>query len=326
MRLLRAPLALFAPLKRVGYGLLFALGAGVAVLFIAFSLLVDVQSLAVLLAAIGAALGALIVGLAAPKLLVAAGSQREKQLAADLADALARRSQLAAEIERVKSQQLQVQQVQAVLKLTLLEVDTTLTDFKTTDLGQVERVMGGTESHRYVGVLRKRAKVMLGIDLGALRVKELPGTLVIDGLRAQYQGVREDREDWLLRQIHVEQDNVMLSNKTVVLRDDARLIDAAAAHADDLDERLRNGVELKAFDAALERLGDQWLRALLAPMGVQLRFAPLADGEARPFVDYLAARLAQLSGQQARLELAAAALAAPPAPGGGAGRDDQGRM
>jgi hypothetical protein len=314
MARMKSPLALFAPLKRVGYGLLFALGAGVAVLFIAISLLVDVKSLAVLLAALGAALGALIIGLAAPKLLVAAGSQREKQLSAELHDALVKRSQLAAEIERLRSQQLQVQQVQQVLKLTLLEVDTTLTDFKMAELGQKDKVMGGTEAHHYVGVLRKHAKVMLGIDLGALRVKQEPGVLLVDGLRAQYQGVREDREEWLLRQVHVAQDNLMLSNKTLVLRDDARLLDACAEHAGELDARLRNGVELKAFDAALERLGDQWLRALLAPMGVQVRFADLGATPSLPFVDWLGARLSDLQGQQARLETAAAGLGELPAP------------
>lgn len=313
MGLLTSPLKLFAPLRRIGYGLLFAAGVGVAVLFIATSLLVDVKAVAVLLAALGAALGALIVGLAAPKLLVAAGSQREKQLAAELQSSIAERLRLAAEVERVKAQQLQVQQVQAVLKLTLLEVDATLTDFKTAELGQVERVMGGLENHRYVGVLRKRAKVMLGIDLARLRVKEEPGALVIDGLKAEFQGIREDRDDWLLRQIHVDQDNVVMSNKTVVLAGDARLVDATSAHAGELNERLRNGVELKAFDAALERLGDQWLRALVAPMGLQVRFAALPEGSGLPFVDYLAQRLERLQGEQARLEGGAAALLSPPA-------------
>lgn len=308
---MKSPLALFAPLKRVGYGLLFALGAGIAVLFIAVGLLVDVKSLAVLLAALGAALGALIIGLAAPKLLVAAGSQREKQLSADLHDALARRAQLAAEIERVKSQQLQVQQVQQVLKLTLLEVDTTLTDYKTAELGQRDKAMGGTEAHHYVGVLRKRAKVMLGIDLAALRVRREADALVVDGLRAQYQGVRESRDEWLLRQVQVQQDNVMMSNKTLVLRDDTRLMDACAAHAGELDERLRSGVELQAFDAALERLGDQWLRALLAPLGLPVRFAALPEAQSERFVDFLAGHLAQLQGQQQRLQVAAAALDTP---------------
>lgn len=308
LKLLRAPLALFAPLKRVGYGLLFALGAGVAVLFIAVSLLVDVRSLAVLLAALGAALGALIIGLAAPKLLVAVGSQREQQLAANLQQALAQRAQVAAELERVRAQQLQVQQVQQVLKLTLLEVDATLTDYKAAELGQRDRAMGGSEAHTYVGVLRKHAKVMLGIDLAALRVLQEPGALVVDGLRAQYQGVRESRDEWLLRQVQVQQDNVMLSNKTLVLRDDPRLLDASTAHAGELDERLRNGVELRAFDAALERLGDQWLRALLAPLGLQLRFAVLPSGQGEAFVDFLSARLSGLQSQQQRLLAQAATL------------------
>lgn len=312
LRLLSAPLRLFAPLKRIGYKLLFAVGVGVAVLFIAFGLLVDVKSLSVLLAAIGAALGALIVGLAVPKLLVAAGTQREKQLEHDLQQALAQRSQLVGEIERLKSQQLQFQHVQTVLKLTLLEVDAHITDFKEEDLGAVERTLGGSENHRYVGVLRKKVKVMLGMDLARLRVKVTEGaTLVIDGLHAEFQGVREDEDQWLLRQIHVQEDNLLLSNKTRVATDDLRLLDAASRHQNDLDARLRTGVELRNFDAALERLGEQWLRAMLAPMGLNVRLGALPDGESVPFLDYLQQRVGQLHLEQARLEAAVSAVLPP---------------
>ena len=312
LRLLSAPLRLFAPLKRVGYKLLFAVGVGVAVLFIAFGLLVDVKSLSVLLAAIGAALGALIVGLAAPKLLVAAGTQREKQLEQDLQKVLAQRSQLLGEIERLKTQQLQFQQVQSVLKLTLLEVDAHLTDFKEEDLGEVERALGGSESHRYVGVLRKKVKVLLGMDLARLRVRVADAsTLVIDGLHAEFQGVREDQDQWLMRQIHVREDNLLLSNRTRVETDNVRLLDAASRHQNDLDERLRNGVELRNFDAALERLGEQWLRAMLAPMGLTVRLGPLADEDSRPFLDYLQHRVGQLHLEQARLEAAASEVLSP---------------
>jgi hypothetical protein len=312
LRLLSAPLRLFAPLKRIGYKLLFAVGVGVAVLFIAFSLLVDVKSLSVLLAAIGAALGALIVGLAVPKLLVAAGTQREKQLEHDLQQALAQRSQLVGEIERLKSQQLQFQHVQTVLKLTLLEVDAHITDFKEEDLGAVERTLGGSENHRYVGVLRKKVKVMLGMDLARLRVKVTEGsTLVIDGLHAEFQGVREDEDQWLMRQIHVQEDNLLLSNKTRVATDDLRLLDAASRHQNDLDARLRTGVELRSFDAALERLGEQWLRAMLAPMGLSVRLGPLPAQESVPFLDYLQQRVGQLHLEQARLEAAVSAVLPP---------------
>lgn len=307
--ILGTPLKLLAPLKRVGYRLLIAAGVGVAVLFIAFGLLIDVKSLSVLLAALGAALGALIVGLSLPKLLVAAGSQRERQLEADLKAALAERTRLAAEIERVKGQQLQFQQVQTVLKLTLLEVDATLTDFKEEELGTRDKTLGGAEAHRYVGVLRKRVKVLLGMDLARLRVKAEGPVLLIDGLHAEFQGVREDREDWLLRQIQVREDNLILSSRTRVLEDDAKLLDAGTRHQADLDARLRDGVELKSFDAALERLGEQWLRAMLAPMGLQVQLARLTDEDSQPFVNYLQTRVTALHRQQEALEAAVSAPA-----------------
>jgi hypothetical protein len=204
------PFKMLAPLKRVAYGALIAAGVGIAVLFVALGFLVDIKGLAVLLAALGAALGALIVSLALPKLLVASSLKHDKELAS----ALAKQSQLQLEIERLNAQQLRVQQVQGVLKLTMLEVDSVLTDYKTEALGTVEKTMGGTESHQYVGVLRKRVKAMLGFDLAKLRVQQRGNELLVDGLHAEFQGVREQHDEWLLRQVHAQQDNVVMRDKT----------------------------------------------------------------------------------------------------------------
>lgn len=303
--LLKAPLRGLMMLKRIGYRLLLMAGLGVAVLFIALSLIVNDRSLSVFLAAVGAAFGAWIAGLSLPKLLVMAGSQREKQLETDLKRALVQRTQLASEIERLKSQQLQFQQVQTVLKLTLLEVDATLTDFKTEDLGDKERRLGGSESHRYVGVLRRKVKVMLGIDLAQLRVKVTDAALYIDGLHAEFQGVRESQGDWLMRQVQVQQDNLVLSNKTIVVHDDARLLDASTRQEAELELRLRTGVELKAFDVALERLGEQWLRAMLSPLGLSVQVTPLEDADSQPFMTYLQSRLENLQQEQKNLERSA---------------------
>lgn len=320
-KLLTAPLKLFAPLKRVAYSLLFASGIGVAVLFVALSLLVDVKSLSVLLAAIGAALGALIVGLSFPKLLVAAGSQRERQLERDIDAAVRQRTQLLAEIDRLKSQQLQVSQVQSVLKLTLLELETTLTDFSKQDLGSQERTLGGREMHTYVGVLRRKVKLMLGIDLAKLRVRSEADTLVIDGLRAEFQGVRDDQQEWLMRHIQVDQDNVLMSNKTLVLQDDVRLLHASSQQQDELEQRLRQGVELRGLESVLEDMGAKWLQAMLAPIGVEIRFGPLMPEEGSSFVDYLGTRNREL--QQRRLQLEQAVSATPilPDPGAHLGPD-----
>jgi hypothetical protein len=293
------PFKMFAPLKRVAYGVLIAVGVGVAVLFIAFGFLVEIKGLAVLLAAIGAALGALIVSLALPKLLVASSSTHDKELA----KALAQRAQLQLEIERLNAQQLRVQQVQGVLKLTMLEVDTTLTDYKTESLGTVERTMGGAETHEYVGVLRKRVKAMLGFDLAKLRVQQRGNELLIDGLHAEFQGVRENHDEWLLRQVHARQDNVVMRDKTVVLSDDRRLLDLTAKHQKDLDVRLTNGVEFKAYEGALQRMGQEWLRLSLAPLGLTPVFTPLKpEASTQTLVDFLTRQSTQIEGQKSQLQ------------------------
>lgn len=301
-KLLLSPLKLFAPLRRVGYGLLMAMGVGVAVFFIGFGLLVNVQTLGVLLAGVGAALGTLILSLTVPKWLVGADGSREKQLRQELDKLLTERSAMATELARVKSQQLQLGQVQTVLKLTLLELDVQLTDFKKEALGTKDKTLGGQVAREYVGVLRKQSKVMLGIDLSRLRVKPDGNLLLVDGLHAQFQGVRDSQEEWLFRQVQMHEDNLLLSNKIRVDDDTPLLMTSSDKHRQDLDERWKNGVELKAFDAALERLGEQWLRALFAPLGYTIRVTPLALGESQLFVDYLKEHQQRLDAEQARLE------------------------
>lgn len=305
-KILLSPLKLFAPLRRVGYGLIMALGVGVAVLFVAFGLLVNVQTLGVLLAGIGAALGTLILSLSVPKWLVGADGSREKQLRQELERLLTERSAMATELARVKSQQLQLGQVQTVLKLTLLEIDVQLTDFKKEALGTKDKTLGGQVAREYVGVLRKQSKVMLGIDLSRLRVKPDGHHLVIDGLHAQYQGVRDSQEEWLFRQVQMHEDNLLMSNKIRVDDDTSLLMISSDKHRHELQERLQNGVELKSFDTALERLGEQWLKALFAPLGYTIRLAPLALGESQLFVDYLKAHQHRLDAELARLEAPAA--------------------
>lgn len=301
------PFKIFAPLKRVAYGVLIAAGVAIAVLFVGLSLLVDVKGLAVMLAAIGAALGALIVSLALPKLLVSSSSKHDK----DLASALAQRAQLQLEIERLGAQQLRVQQVQGVLKLTMLEVDTILTDYKSESLGTVEKAMGGTESHQYVGVLRKRVKAMLGFDLAKLRVQQRGKELLIDGLHAEFQGVRENHDEWLMRQVHARQDNVVMRDKTVVLDDDKRLLDLTAKHRHDLEARLAQGVEFKAYEGALQRMGQEWLRLSLAPLELTPVFTQLPQEGAQTLVDFLAGQSKQIEGTQRTLRERLNTLAEP---------------
>jgi hypothetical protein len=294
------PFKMFAPLKRVAYGALIAAGVGIAVLFVALGFLVDIKALAVLLAALGAALGALIVSLALPKLFMASSLKHDQALA----NALAKQAQLQLEIERLNAQQLRVQQVQGVLKLTMLEVDAVLTDYKTESLGTVEKTMGGAESHQYVGVLRKRVKAMLGFDLVKLRVQQRGKELLVDGLQAEFQGVREDHDEWLLRQVHARQDNMVMRDKTIVLNEDARLLALSAKHQKELDTRLANGAEFKPYEGALQRMGQEWLRLSLAPLGLTPVFTQLnANEPAHTLVDFLAGQHTQLEGQKSQLQL-----------------------
>ncbi len=295
--------SLFAPLKRIGTGLLLGAGSAVAALFIAFALLIDAQTLAVFLAALGTGLGVLIISLAAPKWFIAADKERQKQLEQQLEAALKAQSVSAAELERIKSQKLQISHIQTALKVTLLEIDTVLTDFKRQSLGSRDKTLGGVENMEYIGVLRKKTKVMLGIDLRKLHIEQIDNSLRISGLQAQYQGVRQNDDEWLFNQVQIQEDNILLSNKVRVSVDHQLLLPARDEHQKELQTRLESGAEFQVYDLALRKMAEQWLRVLLVPLGYPLTFSETANPQAALLVDYLDAKLLSLDASTHRIEL-----------------------
>ena len=301
-KLITAPFKLFAPLKRFGYRLFFAAGVGIAVLFIAWSLLLDKQSIAVFLAAIGAGLGALIISLTLPKWLLAADGERQKQLTSELQKTMLDKAKLVIELERVKSQQLQMQQIQSVIKLTLLEVEVSLTDFKQEDLGEREKTLGGKTNTQYVGVLRKKAKVMLGLDLAHIRVQHAGKELLVDNLHAQYQGITGNTDEWLFRQLQIHENNLVMPNRINVNVDSVELMHASDAHREDLNQRINNGVELKAFDQTIAKMGEQWLKLMFAPMGLSVRITHLPQEDSILLLDYIKSTQLHLDHAQQLLE------------------------
>lgn len=284
-KLLIAPFKLFSPLKKYGYRLFFAIGAGVVVLFVGWSMLLDRQVMAVLMASLGTGMGALVMSMTLPKLFVSADSARQKQLELDMQCALKERSKLLGELERIKSQQLQLQQIKSVMKLTLLEVDVTLTDFKQADLGERDKTLGGKTNTQYVGVLRKKVNAMLGIDLAKVQVKPLGKVLLVSDLHAQYHGVSADSEEWLFRQLQVHEDNVVFPNKIHVNLEGKALMHAGDQHREDLNARISQCVELRAFDQVIEKMAEQLLKLVFAPMGYQVQLAVIEDGSS--LLDFL---------------------------------------
>ncbi|GEM_PF-1069594 len=302
LKLLTAPFKLFAPLKKFGYRIFFAAGVGIAVLFIAWSLLLDKHSIAVFLAAIGAGLGTLIISLTLPKWLLAADGERQKQLALELQKTMQDKAKLVIELERVKSQQLQMQQIQSVMKLTLLEVDVSLTDFKQEDLGEREKTLGGKTNTQYIGVLRKKAKVMLGLDLAHIRVQKVGKELLVDNLHAQYQGITGNSDEWLFRQLQVHENNLVMPNRINVNVDSIELMHASDNHRDDLNQRINNGIELKAFDQTIAKMGEQWLKLMFAPMGLSVRVAQVDQEDSVLLLDYIKSTQLHLDHAQQLLE------------------------
>jgi len=140
--------------------------------------------------------------------------EREESANADLKAALDSRtaevaglrdevSSLRQERDRLRGQRIDVNAVRPILKLGLAEAEMSIKDVKTCwsrDFDTGSWVSSPTRS-RYVGVLQRSFKAAYGVDLQKVRVSEDGDTLRIAGIAPESLGLKNDRTDWLIRQI-----------------------------------------------------------------------------------------------------------------------------
>ncbi|HQM87005.1 MAG TPA: hypothetical protein PLC01_04060, partial [Methylotenera sp.] len=101
-------------------------------------------------------------------------------------------------------------------------------------------------------------------------------------------------------QIH--ENNLVMPNRININLDSNELMHASDAHREDLNQRINNGVELKAFDHAIEKMGEQWLKLMFAPMGLTVRVAQINEEDSVLLLDYIKSTQLHLEQAQHLLE------------------------
>jgi hypothetical protein len=281
-------------IKRAVAGLVYPVLAALGLLTIAGTVILAStlpgRELAIAVAVVGSCLGTGLLALALPKILsrshqanqrveLSRSDMKTRLQAAEEAQAAAQRQALnaAREIARLESMRVNVAAFQPILKLGLLEVETTLTDFQRRVLGeQIDPAWWRNGSRTvYHGVVQMPVKAHLGIDLQRVQVREMGANqLILSSLSMITITDTAEGATWLLDEIRTE---YVKEGQTGPFKGDAH--DARAKQFSreqelQLRARLKAGHDFKVFEPGLVRTAEQVLRVLLAPLGKEIIFQP----------------------------------------------------
>jgi hypothetical protein len=191
-------------------------------------------------------------------------------------------SNAAEEIARLERMQVNVTAFQPILKLGLLEVETSITDFQRRVItGERDQGWFRNGSRKvYQGALQIPVKAHLGVDLQKVRVREEEGNqLVLSGLTMISMTDTAEGARWLLDEIRTEyvKDEQIVQFKSDTR--DPRSKDFSRDQELQVRARLKEGQDFKVFESGLVRTAEQLLRVLLAPLEKELVFEtePTAD-------------------------------------------------
>jgi len=171
-----------------------------------------------------------------------------------------------------------VDTIKAVWKLSLLELETHLRDFKKK---VVADVLATTFSKRkvseYIGYIDKKIKVQYGIDLKNIRVRNEGSKIVVSGIKCEYQGTLErnivDKHREVREQSVNNDENSSIYSVSVLQGDkNSLLLNAYEEHADEVNAKVNSGVDLVGLEGAstfVENLGKEFVRNFLLRSAIE---------------------------------------------------------
>jgi hypothetical protein len=248
----------------------------------------------------GTLIGSVLLSLFLPKLIYTAKAQemqdilKVKKHLEEAHENERKRLEAVQEIARLESMRVNVDMISSTANLSLLEIETTLTDFQRCVLGPPTPASWLKNSSRsvYLGAVQVPVKAQLGIDLRQIRVREdqigkhlFIGPLVMTNVVDTLDGAK-----WLLDQVQTE---VLKDGEPIQFKGeikDSLLKDQSRQQEQQLRARLKQGLDFKAYEAGVRHAAERILRTLLAPLNRQVVFEPTPIDDGQPLLTYLAER------------------------------------
>ncbi len=336
-RLMQFVDAVLLALRKVSWTALLLAGLAVAVTTTASSLLIPIKIVAVIVASIGSSIGTAIVTLVIPKLTGLKLEQARDALRQEASKHLAAEAELAKlremriEYRQAKEEQLRLRRLRIdvsrihsleELGLAGLPIEATHLVRKTLKESEDE---GTTE---YVGAFHISALTKWGIDLKQVRIRELGGgRYEVSGISCVHLGSKDEKTSVLLSEVRDRKTTATgilgvgkrfgLGKRidVVEVRSSRGAIDGVnwavgSIEAQPHEEELRKDLLSRVMSGALspesalivQRLGERWLRNILAPIGRQIVFAEQANPEGRGIAEFLNAHNQEIDRRIAALE------------------------
>jgi hypothetical protein len=182
--------------------------------------------------------------------------------------------------ERLERMTIQMDSAAPILKLGLMKVKMTNYDFQPQPLDHPEIHEEGLfpfkkkvqEESEYLGLQRITMEANLGIDLKQVNVTEHDGVLYVSGIKSESHGITHRETEWLLREIRKKRtvDGEVAEHR--IDANDKRVMDLVLDQQRSLDSRLNQGLEFAAHDDTIHRIAEGYIRLLLSPTGKRVEF------------------------------------------------------
>jgi hypothetical protein len=206
------------------------------------------------------------------------------------------KARLEAEKERLERMSIQIDSAAPILKLGLIEVKMSTSDFVRESLDFVETLEGippfrkkVEEEDEYVGLQQVTLRANLGIDLKQVKVAEYDGKLFVSGIKSESHGISHRETKWLQKEIRIKRFVDGKYESTRIANNDPRLTDLLLKQERGLDKRLNQGLEFAQHDDAIRRIAEGYIRLLLSPTGKDIEFPPPGNesGEQMPLESFI---------------------------------------
>lgn len=214
------------------------------------------------------------------------------------------------EKERLENMKIQAEELTAILKLSLLEFNLNVYDYKDeliekrpNKIPLIENLQEKETGFHYIGLLYQNLKVRFGIDLQNVRVCEMHDTIVVSGIEPEYQGMFEHKNEWKINEIRRR---VMKNGKKysdIYIPNDERLIEQMLKQEEELNRRISRGFDIHANEKMLITLGQEFIKLILKPLNKKIDFSKdIANDASVPLADFICEKNKLLDAEIQKLE------------------------
>ena len=220
--------------------------------------------------------------------------------------------QLEIKKDRLQKMALNVNTVKPVFKATLLEIETSLKDFKKKEIERVETKAGwlsggNIKNTEYIGYIDQKIIAQFGINLEEIRVREEDTRIIVSGVKCKYHGTLErstTERHHEVREIFISpcgKGTLLSGNILTPTNDINQLLEKEReSHRDELEKRVNSGVDLVGLtgaDTFVEKSGQELIRLFLLQTGKPIVFVQETVTNGRSLEDYTRWRTGEVSKQ-----------------------------